>query len=161
MKILPTLLAGSALILASGAAAQTPPEPSDDTDAMTTQEPPADPVTADPAMEEPAMEAPPAEDPSMTDPATEAPTTDPAMEAPATDGTFTDAEVESFAAAVVKIQALPGDDASKQQQAAQIVAESGIDAQTFNAIGTAMQTDAELAERVRAAAAAVQPQPPE
>ena len=140
MKILPTLLAGSALVLASGAAAQTPPEQTDDADAMTTQEAPAESATADPAMEEPSM-------------------TDPATEAPATDGTFTDAEVESFAAAVVEIQALPGDDASKQQQAAQIVAQSGIDAQTFNAIGTAMQTDAELAERVRVAAAALQPQP--
>ncbi len=92
------------------------------------------------------------------------PATAPAQEAPAMDdsaeaATFSDTEVKSFATAVVKLQSLTGDEATKQQQAAQIVADAGIDAETFNAIGTAMQTDPELAQRVQLAAAEVQPDP--
>ena len=75
------------------------------------------------------------------------------------DAEFTDTQVKSFAAAVVEIQTLSGDEAAKQQQAAQIVANSGLDAETFNAIGTAMQTDPALAQRVQLAAAEVQSQP--
>lgn len=84
---------------------------------------------------------------------------EPAMDDPAADATFSDAEIESFAGAALKIEALTGDEATKQQQAAEIVTRSGIDPETFNAIGTAMQTDPALAERARTAAASMQPQP--
>ncbi|MXO47683.1 DUF4168 domain-containing protein [Erythrobacter vulgaris] len=131
MKTLSTLLAGSALILASGAAAQT---------------------TAPEAEAMPQM-------PSQELPDDSAVPKEPAMNDAASDDTFSDAEIESFAAAALKIQSLNGDEAAKQQQAADIVAQSGIDPETFNAIGTAMQTDPALADRVRTAAAEMQPQP--
>ena len=72
---------------------------------------------------------------------------------------FTDGEIASFAAAAIKIQALEGDAATKQQNAAQIVAQSDLDAETFNAINAAMQSDPEVAKRVQLAAAALQEQP--
>ena len=99
----------------------------------------------------------------MADPATtmSAPETpaEPMMEEEAATAEYSDAEVQNFAAAVVEIQGLSGDEAAKQQQAAQIVADSGLDAETFNAIGAAMQSDPELAERVKLAAAEIQSQP--
>ncbi|MBX7481552.1 DUF4168 domain-containing protein [Qipengyuania qiaonensis] len=130
MKTLNILFAGSAMVLASGAAAQAMDEQAADTATMPAQEAPAETAPAEPAMGDQAADA-----------------------------TFSDAEVKSFAAAAVEIQALPGDDATKQQQAAQIVANSGLDAETFNAIGTAMQTDPALAQRVQLAAAELQSQP--
>ena len=46
--------------------------------------------------------------------------------------------------------------AAKQEQAAKIVADSGIDPKTFNAIGSAMQSDPAVAKRVQLAAADMQ-----
>ncbi|MCA0978870.1 DUF4168 domain-containing protein [Qipengyuania flava] len=132
MRYLPTMLAGSALMLASGAIAQTVDEQMDGADAVTPQEEAADPTMADPGSSDPAAEK-----------------------------AFTDAEVSSFAGAMMELQALTGDAATKQQQANEIIAQSGIDTETFNAIGSAMQTDEELARRVRLAAAESQPQPAE
>ena len=129
MKTLDILLAGSAMVLASGVAAQN----------MNPQ--PTDPAPA-PAQEATMEQAPAA---AATDQAT------------ASD--FSDTEVKSFAAAAIEIQNLSGEEAAKQAQAAQIVANAGIDAETFNAIGIAMQTDPELAQRVQLAAAELQPQP--
>lgn len=77
----------------------------------------------------------------------------------AAEANFTDAQIKSFAAAALEIQALEGDDAAKQQGAAEIVAKSDIDAGTFNAISVAMQNDPEVAKRVQLAAAALQQQP--
>lgn len=134
MKTLSTLLAGSALILASGAAAQTAAPEAEAMPPMPSQELPDAPAVHEES----------------------------AMNDPASDDTFSDLEVESFAAAALKIQALNGDEAAKQQQAADIIAQSGIDPETFNAIGTAMQTDPALADRIRTAAemqAEMQPQP--
>ncbi len=85
-------------------------------------------------------------------------TTDPAMSAApgmaADAATYTDAQIDSFAAAALQIQGLQGDAATVQQQAGAIVGESGLDPTTFNAISTAMETDPALAQRVQAAAAA-------
>ena len=128
MKTLNILLAGSAMVLASGAAAQSMADQT--ADPATTQEAPAQDAPASPAMGEQSAHP-----------------------------EFTDTQVKSFAAAVVEIQTLSGDEVAKQQQAAQIVANSGLDAETFNAIGTAMQTDPALAQRVQLAAAEVQSQP--
>lgn len=72
--------------------------------------------------------------------------------APGSDMAFTDAEIQSFAAAAMKIQNLEGDETAKQEQAAAIVANAGIDPATFNAIGAAMQSDPAVAERVQLAA---------
>lgn len=129
MKFLPTLLASSALILASGAAAQTPPAPTDGAD-------PYGATANDQTAGKPPMDAP--------------------SDAPANAATFTDAEIDGFAAAALKIQSLGGDAATKQQQMTEIVAQSGIDTETFNAISQAMQTDADLAKRVQVAAAKLQ-----
>ncbi len=87
----------------------------------------------------------------------------PAPAPAAADHEFTDAEIESFAEAAVEIQELRGnatlDDAAKQQQAATIVADAGIDAETYNAIGAAMKTDPEVAQRVQLALANAAGQP--
>jgi hypothetical protein len=140
MKILPYLLAGSALLVAGGAAAATPPEAGADTQAG-----------AHAGHGQPAAQA-PAD--STAPPATAAPA--PSADAPTSSANFTDVEVKNFAAAALKIQSLAGDEATKQQQMVAIVAEAGIDAKTFNAIGAAMQNDPALAKRVQVAAAELQ-----
>lgn len=83
----------------------------------------------------------------------------PATAEPGAGTTFTDDQVEAFARSAAAIRALPGADGpEKQQQARDIVAAHGITAQTYNAIGTAMQSDTALAARVQIALqAAVSP----
>ena len=131
MKTLTILFAGTAMALAGSATAQS------------AQEQMADPATTMSAPESRSTET----------------TAEPMMEEEAATAEYSDAEVQNFSAAVVEIQGLSGDEAAKQQQAAQIVADSGLDAETFNAIGAAMQSDPELAERVKLAAAEIQSQP--
>lgn len=103
-------------------------------------------VPGDP-MAEPSAETPP--------PAAMAPQSAP-MEA---EKSFSDAEIEGFAQAMTELQALKAegalDDAGIQAQAPTIVASNGIDAETFNAIGTATQNDPETAQRVQLAMTAV------
>ncbi len=72
------------------------------------------------------------------------------------DTTFSDAQIESFAAAAIKLQAMEGGPAANQQAAAKIVMDSGLEPQTFNAIAQALQTDPEVAQRVQVAVAAIQ-----
>jgi len=69
---------------------------------------------------------------------------------------FTDGEIQSFAAAALELQNLQTSGTATQEQAASIVASSGLDAETFNAIGQAMQSDPAIAERVQSAAAEIQ-----
>lgn len=73
---------------------------------------------------------------------------------------YTDAEIASFAAAAMAIRELQGDetldDTAMRSQAEAIVAENGLDAQTYNAIGTAAQSDPEVAQRVQLALAQMQ-----
>ena len=70
---------------------------------------------------------------------------------------FTDAEIESFAAATTELRELDPDgamDASERQaQAGAIVEGHGLTPEAYNAIGTAAQADPEIAERVREAMA--------
>ncbi|UVI39721.1 DUF4168 domain-containing protein [Qipengyuania spongiae] len=139
MKTLHILFAGSAMVLASGVAAQSMDPQTTDPATPPVQEAPMEPAPAAPAMDQ-----------ALSDQA-------PSDQATASD--FSDTEVRSFAAAAIEIQNLAGEEAAKQEQAAQIVANAGIDAETFNAIGTAMQTDPELAQRVQLAAAELQPEP--
>lgn len=134
MKLLQTLLAGTALVMAGGAVAQTvpqdaaPQEMAPSEDAETTTEAPAD----------------------ATMPA------DQTAQATAQDASFTDAEIQGFAAAALKIQALDADPATKNEKVAEVVAQSGIDAETFNAIAAAMKSNPEVAERVQVAAREIQ-----
>lgn len=76
---------------------------------------------------------------------------------------FSDAEIAGFAEAMLGIRELQADSAldatAKQEQAGAIVAEAGIDPRTFNAIGQAMQSDPEIAQRVQLAVAARQGDP--
>ncbi|OYW45428.1 MAG: hypothetical protein B7Z08_05755 [Sphingomonadales bacterium 32-68-7] len=69
----------------------------------------------------------------------------------------TDAEVESFAAATVKVQAIDTDTTIaadlKQTQMAAAVAEAGIAPQRYNEIGQALSTDTALRTRVQTAMA--------
>ena len=138
MKTLTTLAGGSLLLLATPALAQEP-APTDPlaSPADTATEPPADTATApDPASEgEPAFDVSP-----------------PAAAVEGAGTTFTDDQVTAFAQSAAAIQALPGEDGpEKQQRAREIVAAHGITAETYNAIGAAMQTDAALAARVQIA----------
>lgn len=72
-------------------------------------------------------------------------------------GAFTDAQIESYAKAQVEVQQLRADPAldtaTKQARAAEIVAASGLDTATFNAITQATRSDAAVAERVQLAIA--------
>ncbi len=135
MKILPILLAGSAFVAASGAAAQSQPE-QDTTAPDTAAEAPA--TTQDDAA-------------STADPATDTAAT--------TAATFTDEQVASFAAAALKIAALGETKTATQEQLTTIVTESGLDPQTYVAINNAMKNDDQLAQRVRVAANAIQQNP--
>jgi hypothetical protein len=162
-----TALAGTGLLLIGSAGfAQDIPSPADAADplpeAATTA--PMDTAPADatvPGDELPADATAPS-DSTATAPDAGAPADSgaPMTSEPATgEVAFTDDQIQSFAAAALEIQNLPGDAATKQEQAATIVASSGLDAATFNAIGQAMQTDPAVAERVQLAAAGLQGQP--
>ncbi len=153
-----TALAGTGLLLAGSAAfAQDTSSPADPADPL------PDAATSAPMDSAPVTEqaAPAGELPA--DSAAQSTSSAPELSAEAAPATgeaaFTDAQIQSFAAAALEIQNLTGDDAAKQEQAAAIVAQSGIDAATFNAIGQAMQTNPEVAERVQLAAAGMQGQP--
>ncbi len=81
--------------------------------------------------------------------------------APATpEASFTEDQIQSYAAALVQIQAVSGDatldDAGKQAKMASIVTEVGLDPQTFNAIGQATQTNPEVRQQVQAAVSTAQ-----
>lgn len=73
---------------------------------------------------------------------------------------FTDSQIEGFAAAVLDIRALNADEtldeAAVRAQAETIVAEHGLDAETYNEIGTAAQSDPAVARRIQVAIAAMQ-----
>lgn len=82
------------------------------------------------------------------------------LEAPADSASFTDEQINDFASAMVKIQDLAADtsidEAEKQNQMVAIVQAEGLDPQTFNAIGSASQSDPEVRERVQVAFANAQ-----
>ena len=103
---------------------------------------------------EPLTETPPAA--SSADPIAEPAPATPAEETiPEGSLKFTDADIDGFAQSMSKINALQEDGtmdgAAIQAEAPTILANAGIDVETFNAIGTAMQTDPELAQRVQLA----------
>ncbi|WP_230280962.1 DUF4168 domain-containing protein [Croceicoccus sp. Ery15] len=86
----------------------------------------------------------------------------PAAPAPAQAATaVTDAEVDSFAAAVVDIQKIDADatiaDEEKQAQMVATVGEHGLTPQRFNEISTQTQSDPALQQRVQVAMSALAP----
>jgi hypothetical protein len=101
---------------------------------------PAEPVPSDALPPEPAPPADPLAD--STD---------------ATGAAFTDAQIDSFAAATVKVQQIDADatiDAeTKQTQMAAAVTEAGLDPATYNEMGAAIAADAELRTKVQTAMA--------
>jgi len=131
---------------AAHAAPATPADPALPAEPAT----PADPVTdaaAEPAL--PADAATPA-DPAIPPQADAAPTAPPIA---ASD--VSEAEVDSFAKATVKLQAIQADAtiAAEQKQAAMqaAVTEAGLDPATYNAIGKAAQADPTLRAKVQTA----------
>ena len=70
---------------------------------------------------------------------------------------FTEAQIDSYVTAAIEVQEMQADttldDAAKQERASAILAQSGLDPRTFNAISDAVQTDPEIAERVQLALA--------
>jgi len=117
---------------------------------------PAEPATpADPATDAAAEPALPAE------PATPAA---PAAAAPLAAAAVTEAEVDSFAKATVKLQAIQADAtiAADLKQAAMqaAVTEAGLDPAKYNAIGKAVQADPALRTRVQTAMARHATPPP-
>ena len=76
---------------------------------------------------------------------------------------FTDIEIENYAQAAMQIQTLQEDgttdNATIQAEAPAILASAGLDAETFNAITDAVQTDPETAERVMVAMSNLQADP--
>lgn len=77
--------------------------------------------------------------------------------------TFSDGEIAAFAMAAREMQALRDDeempDEMRQAQAEAIVAEAGLDPETYRAIGRAAQADPALAMRVQEAMAALEEEP--
>jgi len=105
-------------------------------------------------------------DQSAAAPASEAaaPATEAAPDAgaPAGAATFTDEQIKDFASAMVKIQDVAADpsieNADKQTQMIAIVQAEGLDPETFNAIGSASQSDPDLQQRVQVAFASAMDQ---
>lgn len=156
MKLFQTLLAGTAFVMATGAAAQMAPQDMPPADDATTTTAPAEGTT--PVDEMTAEQTAPTTDamPMTTAPAT----TDATVPATAQSANFTDEQIKGFASAALKIQAMSADTtmtdpAAKNAKMAEIVANSGIDVETFNAISAAMDANPEVAERVQMAAAEV------
>ena len=87
----------------------------------------------------------------------------PAPEAPATQQNYSDAQVDSFAHAVVKVQEIQADATIEQEakQTAMVAAvqEAGLDPQTYNSMSQAAQQDPQLLERIQLAVAARAGQP--
>lgn len=81
----------------------------------------------------------------------------PAPEGPAAQQNYSDAQVDSFAQAVVKVQEIQADATIEQEakQTAMVAAvqESGLDPQTYNSISQAAQEDPQLLERIQLAVA--------
>jgi hypothetical protein len=71
------------------------------------------------------------------------------------DAAFTDEQVDQFAEATVKVQAIDADATiateEKQARMAAAVTETGLDPATYNEIGRAIAVDAELRSRVQMA----------
>jgi hypothetical protein len=99
----------------------------------------------DSADSAPAEALPPPADPLTTDA--------PANQADA--ASFTDQQVDQFAEATVKVQAIDADASiaaeEKQSHMAAAVTEAGLDPLTYNKIGQALAVDAELRNRVQVA----------
>ena len=140
MKSFLIIVAGGAIALSSGAAsAQDPLDPAH-----------MDPETDEPVVVEQYPETPPPGEPGPADtmPADPAP----AEQAPAS---FTDEQVEAFAAASLAMRELRSDtaldEAGREARAAQIVTEHGLDNETFFAMRAAMQSDPGMAARVQQA----------
>jgi hypothetical protein len=123
---------------------------------------PAQPATAPP----PAAPAPEGAIPSQSAPDASAPaaqTAPPAAAAPAADAsaqtttTVSDAEVDQFAQATVKVQKINADikldESAKQKQMADAVKAAGMDPARFNEIGKAIATDSALRAKVQTAMA--------
>ena len=107
-----------------------------------------------------------AEAPAETD-AAEAPAAEAAAPADATADAsqVSDADIDSFAKATVKLQAIQQDTAiaadQKQTAMAAAVAEAGLDPAKYNAIGKAAAADATLRAKVQTAMSKYAPQPSE
>lgn len=73
---------------------------------------------------------------------------------------YSDAQVASFVAAAMRMRELRADEsldvAARRAAAEQIVAEEGLDPDTYQAIGTAAQSDPALAQRIQMALAAME-----
>ncbi|HWK42292.1 MAG TPA: DUF4168 domain-containing protein [Croceibacterium sp.] len=85
------------------------------------------------------------------------PPSDPLASDAGTTTSFTDQQVDQFAEATVKVQAIDADTSiaadQKQSHMAAAVTEAGLDPATYNQIGQAVAVDAELRNRVQVAMA--------
>lgn len=108
------------------------------------------PAESVPPSDVPPADVPPAEPAAPSDPLADGSAT-------ASTSTFTDAEIDSFAAATVEVQKIDADTsldaAAKQTQMAAAVTEAGIDPAKYNEIGQALATDTELRAKVQTAMA--------
>jgi hypothetical protein len=118
-------------------------------------------LPADQAVPPAAPEAvPPAADAGVeaARPAADAAAPAAAPEAAVTASAVSDAEVQSYAKAAVKVQTINAntalDDAAKQQQMVTAVSESGLAPQRFNEISSAIDSDTTLRAKVETAMAA-------
>lgn len=103
--------------------------------------------------------APPAADAGVeADAAVPAPAPAPVPQAGVSAGAVSDAEVQSYAEATVKVQQIAKnaalDDQAKQQQMASAVSEAGLEPARFNEITNAISADTALRARVQTALAA-------
>ena len=111
------------------------------------------PAPADAAAPAAPADAAPAEAAGPAAPAEPAPPAADASAAASAD--FTDQQIDQFAQATVKVQAIDSDtaiaDAEKQTRMVAAVTETGLDPATYNKIGRAVAVDPELRSRVQVA----------
>lgn len=143
-----------------------------DTGALPADQDAGQPAATEPALPDaPAADVPPAapdavppaadagvEADASVDAAGPAPAPAPVPQAGVSAGAVSDAEVQSYAQAAVKVQAIAQntalDDQAKQQQMASAVTEAGLDPVRFNEITNAINADTALRARVQTALAA-------
>lgn len=148
MRSLSYPLFGLALA-ATAAHAQEAPDPS----ALPDGPEAAAPADFPPEPAAPSDAVPPADDPFPSE------ATEPALPPPdastADSASFTDQQVDQFAEATVKVQAIDADASiaaeEKQTRMAAAVTETGLDPATYNKIGRAIAVDPELRTRVQVA----------
>ncbi|WP_340588531.1 DUF4168 domain-containing protein [Erythrobacter alti] len=140
MKSLIALCGSGTILLATSVLAQDGPDPAADG---------AEPMSVPEPIE--THEVPPSQ------------VTEPAQPSVTADASFSDGQIDAFSRAALQMRELTADDAmddlAKRAQAEIIIANEGLDPETYSAIGSAATNDPAVAQRVQLAVQAIMQEP--